>query len=169
MPELDSTGGDRRPLFPHRYSAAAIAAEDGDVALESERLPRLISAPPAQFGGPGDRWSPETLLVAALADCFVLTFRAIARASKLSWLALRCEVEGVLDRVERETRFTELHTRASLRVPAGTDRARAERLLARAEETCLISNSLRAIRHLELEIETEGGHDLEPQAPPAIG
>jgi len=56
--------------------------------------------------GPGDRWSPETLLVGALADCFILTFRAVANASSLPWIRLRCEAEGVLDRVERMTRFT---------------------------------------------------------------
>ena len=69
--------------FPHQYSATALANVEGDVNLQSERLPSLVSAPPSEFGGPGDRWSPETLLVAAVADCFVLTFRAIARASQL--------------------------------------------------------------------------------------
>jgi organic hydroperoxide reductase OsmC/OhrA len=148
---------DTRPsLFPHRYSVAAVAGVDGDVTLESERLPPLASAPPAQFDGPGDRWSPETLLVAAIADCFVLTFRAIARASKLPWLALRCDVEGVLDRVERVTQFTEFKTRASLRLPFGADDQRAARLLARAEETCLITNSLKGVHHLEVEIDIEG-------------
>jgi organic hydroperoxide reductase OsmC/OhrA len=31
-----------------------------------------------QLGGPGGQWSPETLLVAAAAECFILTFRAVA-------------------------------------------------------------------------------------------
>jgi organic hydroperoxide reductase OsmC/OhrA len=139
--------------FPHRYSVAALAASEGDVALQGAGLPALTSAPPAEFGGPGDRWSPETLLVAALADCFVLTFRAIARASKLSWLSLRCDVEGTLDRVERVTQFTGFRVRASLRVPAGVDEGQARRLLARAEQSCLITNSLKGASHLEVEVE----------------
>jgi peroxiredoxin-like protein len=139
--------------FPHRYAVAAVASSEGDVALQGERLPSLVSAPPAEFGGPGDRWSPETLLVAALADCFVLTFRAIARASKLSWLSLRCEVEGTLDRVERVTQFTGFRVRASLRVPPGTSEEQARRLLARAEQSCLITNSLKGPAHLEAEVE----------------
>ena len=151
--ELENTAGARPPLFPHRYSVAALARAEGDVALESERLPPLVTAPPAEFGGPGDRWSPETLLVAAVADCFVLTFRAIARASKLPWSTIQCDVEGVLDRVERVTLFTEFRTRVTLRLPAGVDRERAERLLTRAEETCLITNSLKAAHVLEIEIE----------------
>ena len=151
MPEIENAPA-KMPLFPHRYSVAAVANQEGDVALESERLPPLASAPPAEFGGPGDRWSPETLLVAAVADCFVLTFRAIAQASKLPWSALRCDVEGVLDRIERITQFTEFRTSVSLRVPPGTNRQQAERLLRRAEETCLITNSLKGVRRFEATI-----------------
>jgi peroxiredoxin-like protein len=139
--------------FPHRYSVAAVAKSEGDVALQSDRLPSLASAPPTEFGGPGDRWSPETLLVAAVADCFVLTFRAIAQASKLPWLSLRCDVEGTLDRVERVMQFTGFRVRASLRVPPGTNEEQARRLLARAEQACLITNSLKASAHLETEVE----------------
>ncbi|MEN8185384.1 MAG: OsmC family protein [Myxococcota bacterium] len=117
-------------------------------------VPSLRSAPPSQFGGPGDQWPPETLLVAAIADCYVLTFRAVARASKLAWVSLGCEVQGTLDRVERVTRFTEFRVRASLRVPPGTDEERARRLLARAEQSCLITNSLEATSHLEATVET---------------
>ena len=156
MSEPQRQADTRPPLFPHRYSVAAVAGAEGDVMLESERLPTLASAPPAQFDGPGDRWSPETLLVAAVADCFVLTFRAIARASKLPWLALRCDVEGVLDRVERVTQFTEWRTKASLRLPAGADEQRAARLLSKAEETCLVTNSLKGAHHFEVEIDVDG-------------
>ena len=52
--------------FPHHYQASARAATDGDVQLTSPRLVTLRSASPAEFGGPGDRWSPETLLTAAV-------------------------------------------------------------------------------------------------------
>ncbi len=139
--------------FPHRYSVAAVASVDGDVALEGERLPSLPSAPPTEFDGPGDRWSPETLLVASVADCFVLTFRPIARLSKLPWLSLTCDVVGTVDRVDRVTQFTGFVVRARLRVPVGTNEDQARRLLAKAEETCLVTNSLKAKSHLEAEVE----------------
>jgi peroxiredoxin-like protein len=141
--------------FPHRYAVEAGATITGDVTLESERLPALKSASPAEFGGPGDRWSPETLVVAAVADCFVLTFRAIAGMSQLPWTSLRCEAAGTLDRVDRVTRFTEITVRARLQVPGGTDEAKARRLLEKTEQSCLISNSLNAAVHLEAEVQTE--------------
>jgi len=140
--------------FPHRYRARARGGAEGEVALEGEKLPALATAPPAEFGGPGDRWSPETLLVGAVADCFLLTFRAVARASKVEWEGLDCEVEGVLDKAEGGTRFTELRVRASLRVPEGTDAERARRALEKAERGCLVTRSLRAESHLEAEVHT---------------
>jgi organic hydroperoxide reductase OsmC/OhrA len=142
--------------LPHRYTAAALARAEGEVTLESHRLASLSSAAPAEFGGPGDRWSPETLLVAAVADCFTLGFRAIAKASKLEWVSLRCEVEGKLERVERATQFTGFQVRATLRVPPGTDEARARGLLEKAEKTCFITNSLKGASHLEASIEVAG-------------
>ena len=102
-----------------------------------------------EFDGPGDRWSPETLLCAAVVDCFVLSFRSVARASRLEWHSLEASVEGKLDRVEGKSRFTEIVVQATLRVPAGTDEERAKKLMEKAEQVCLISNSLLAERHLE--------------------
>jgi organic hydroperoxide reductase OsmC/OhrA len=142
------------PEFPHHYAVRASASPEGEIALASERLMTIQSAPPAEFGGPGDRWSPESLLVAAVADCFVLSFRAIAQASKVPWISLEAEASGTLDRVEKVTRFTRIDVRATLRVPAGVDAARAERVLQRAEQTCFISNSLVCERHLEARVET---------------
>ena len=142
--------------FPHRYSVAATAGAEGDVALDGAQLPQIVSAPPAEFGGPGDRWSPETLLVAAVADCFILTFRAIASASRFAWVSLACDVTGTVDRVDRVTQFTEVEIRARLRVPAGAREDQAIRMLAKAEETCLVTNSLKVTPHLEPVVEVEG-------------
>ena len=53
--------------FPHTYHAAAAAEFSGPVAVTSAELPRLETAPPPEFDGPGGVWSPETLLCASLA------------------------------------------------------------------------------------------------------
>lgn len=141
--------------FPHLYTASAHGAPDADVTLTSAGLPAMRTAPPAEFGGPGDRWSPETLFVAAIADCFILTFRAIASVSKLPWTSLTCEVGGTVDRIERVTQFTAFQVRAYLRVPPGTNEELAQRTLARAEQTCLVTASLKATPHLEATVEVE--------------
>lgn len=142
--------------FPHHYPVTAKASSDSDVTVQADGLPEIVTAAPAEFGGPGDRWSPESLLVAAVADCFILSFRAIARASKLEWVDLRCTATGVLDRVERSTQFTQIEVVAELTVPAGTDPDKAEKLLHKAESSCLVSNSLSAERHLQATVNVAG-------------
>jgi organic hydroperoxide reductase OsmC/OhrA len=135
--------------YPHHYTVHAQSEPTGDVQVSGAGLPTLRTAPPIEFDGPGDRWSPETLLCAAVADCFVLSFRAVARASRLEWTSLECRVEGKLDKVEGTTRFTEIVVHATLQVPAGTDQDRATTLLEKSEHVCLISNSLVAERRLD--------------------
>lgn len=138
--------------FPHDYQTTARLQGEHFVQLTAEGLPELISAPPKQFQGPGDQWSPEDLLVAAVADCFVLSFRAIARMSKFEWTDLECTATGTLDKVERDIQFTAFQITARLTIPAEADEARALRLLEKAESACLITNSLKAAPHLETEI-----------------
>src|SRR5210317_1131298 len=126
--------------LPHQYVVSARAAGNENVIVSSEQLPDIETAGPPEFGGPGDRWSPETLLVAAVANCFVLSFRAIARASRLPWTSLDCHADGKLERVEGTMKFTEFVVHATLHVPPGTPEEKAHRVLEKAEATCLVSN-----------------------------
>ena len=49
-------------------------------------------------------------------------------------------------------RFTRFVTRATLRVPAGSDAAKARLLMDKAEHGCLIANSLNGSRELVAEV-----------------
>jgi len=138
--------------FPHEYKVAASAASEGEITLTAEGLDTIASAAPAQFDGPGDRWSPENLLVASVADCFILTFRAIARFSKLEWTSLECSATGTLDKVDRTTCFTAFTINAKLQVPEGTDTDKAHKLLEKSEASCLVTNSLKSTITLNAEV-----------------
>lgn len=138
--------------YPHRYVASAAGEPSGLVAVDSPGLPKLETAAPPEFDGPGGVWSPEALLCASLADCFILTFRAMSRAAQLKWSHLECRVEGVLERIERQSQFTRFTTYASLVVPSGGDVSQARKLLEQAEHGCLIANSLRGARTLEAQV-----------------
>jgi len=138
--------------LPHIYRVAASAEGAANVILSADGLPDLETAGPPEFGGPGDVWSPETMLVGAIANCFVLSFRAIARAAKLEWLTLECEAEGDLNKVEKLTQFTAFRVSAKLTVPPGTNEKKANTILEKAEKYCLITNSMKADSHLETEI-----------------
>lgn len=141
--------------FPHKYEASAEGGVAGSVMVSSPRLPTITSAAPKEFDGPGDQWSPETMLVAAVADCFILSFRAVATASQFEWTSVACETEGTLDRVDRVNRFTSITNKVTLTAPVGTPEDKARKVLEKAEQVCLIGNSLNAEQHLELVINVE--------------
>jgi organic hydroperoxide reductase OsmC/OhrA len=138
--------------YPHRYTVSAAALERGVIDVDSPGLETLPTQAPPEFDGPGGLWSPETLLVASVANCLILTFRAVARGSHYDWISLNCSVEGILDRVDRVTRFTEFHIGVTLRVPEGSDEHKARRLVEKSESVCLVTNSLNGAKHLSIEV-----------------
>jgi len=137
--------------LPHIYSTQVTGAAGGDLRLSAPGLPDLMCNAPAQFDGPGNQWSPESLLMAAAASCFALTFRAIARASMLEWLHLECANHGTLERSGKGLQFTRIVTHVHLTVPVATSIEACQRTLEKAERDCLVTNSLRVERELKLE------------------
>ncbi len=135
--------------LPHHYSIKVNGNPTGDLIASADHLPDLEVSPPLEFGGPGDKWSPEDLLMAAVANCLVLSFRAIAATSKLEWKSIECVSEGELNMVDGKMLFTKILSKVSLVILSQEDRAKAEKLLHKAEQICLISNSLSAELTLE--------------------
>jgi len=135
--------------YPHSYHAGAQGSATEAVLVSSADLPVLQTAPPPEFDGPDGMWSPETLLVASIADCFILTFRGVSRAARLEWESLEAHVEGILERTDGVTQFTRYVTRAVLTVKSTVDPQKATELLERAEKLCLVANSLKGERILE--------------------
>jgi len=138
--------------LPHLYRVSAAAEGAANVTLSSDGLPDLETAGPPEYGGPGDVWSPETLLVGSVADCFILSFRGIARSARLDWLTLDCEAEGDMDKIEKFTQFTGFRVKAKLTIPAGGNEKKAHTILEKAEKYCLVSNSMKARTELEAEV-----------------
>jgi peroxiredoxin-like protein len=140
-----------KPL-PHLYEVQVTGGPVSRATASATGMPDLRSAPPLDFGGPGDAWSPEHLLVAAVETCFLFTFRSIARASKIDFTSLQVSGEGTVDRKDGVTQFTKIVLRPRLVLPPGADRDRAERVLEKAEKACLVSASLATPIRLEPEL-----------------
>ena len=140
-----------KPL-PHRYEVRIAGGPVGHASLASSGVPDLATAAPTDFGGPGDAWSPEQLLVAAVEACFLLTFRALAQASRIEFTSLAVDGEGIVDRADGGMRFTEIILRPRIALPAGADLTRVRRALEKAEKTCLVSASLSTPIRLEPEV-----------------
>ena len=111
--------------------------------VEAPDVPRTINfAAPPEFGGEPGLWTPEHMLIAAVATCFTATFRVLAERSKLEVQGMEIPVEGVLEREEKGYRFTEVLLRPLVTILKESDRSKTLLLIEKAEKACLVSRSL---------------------------
>jgi peroxiredoxin-like protein len=134
----------------YEYRARAVWSSGREGQVGGEGVPQALdfSAPP-EFQGKAGAWTPEHLLMAAVASCFITTFRAIAEYSHFEFSGLEVAAEGTLSKAEGGFRFTKIVVHPELTVRAEQDRERGLRLLDKAERACLISRSLNAEISLE--------------------
>ncbi len=140
-----------KPL-PHNYDVQLTGGPSGYALLSTPGVPDLRTAPPADFDGPGDAWSPEHLLLAAVQTCFLFTLRSIARASHADF-SQPCP--GRRGHRGSAGGCHPLHgdrAASAARNRPGTDRERALRMLEKSEKHCLVSASLSTPIRVEPEI-----------------
>lgn len=103
-----------------------------------------MATPPQFPGGVQGIWSPEHLFTASVASCLMTTFLAVAENSKLDFTAFTCKSRGKLDLEDRQYRMTEVILEPHITLVREEDRAKAERVIRKAEANCLITHSIRA-------------------------
>jgi peroxiredoxin-like protein len=140
----------------HQYRTLARWTSGPAGLAEADCAPDAIhfSAPP-EFGGAPGYWTPEHLLLAALASCFAATFRAIARYSKFEYADLQVEVEGTVSKAESGYRFSEIIFHPRLTIQDEGKRDRALSLLQKTKTGCLVSKALSFTPALEPHIAIE--------------
>jgi organic hydroperoxide reductase OsmC/OhrA len=110
---------------------------------KSESAPNAIHfAAPPQFGGLEGRWSPEDLLLCAVAGCFTTTFRALADYSKFEYTDLEVAVEGMVHKAQSGYEFAGILIRPTLTISDPAEQPRADRLLEKAKRLCLVSRAI---------------------------
>jgi uncharacterized OsmC-like protein len=130
----------------YTYQARAQFHQPSNSFVEWEHgTPRTIhfSAPP-EFGGESGKWTPEHFLLAAVASCFIETFRSVARASRLEFQGLEVIVDGILEKDTGGLRFTRVAIHPALIVYSEQARELGVRLLEKTERICLVVRSLSA-------------------------
>jgi peroxiredoxin-like protein len=143
----------------HKYRALAWWTSGQTGLAKSDSAPNAIHfSAPLQFGGLEGRWTPEDLLLAALASCFTTTFRAIAGYSKFEYTDLQVEVEGTVRKAESGYSFSEIIFRPTVTIQAEENRDRALNLLQKTKTVCLVSKALATAPVLESHVKI--GHAL---------
>jgi peroxiredoxin-like protein len=141
----------------HEYETSMVWSEGRKGKVEAPGLPALDFASPPEFGGPGGTWTPEHAFVTAATSCILLTFVAIAEFSKLQFRSLSASATGKLEKVEGEgLRFTSVEVTLRVEVGVDADIARAERLVQKAEASCLVSKSMKTPVRVKADIRVGG-------------
>ncbi|WP_035141768.1 OsmC family protein [Flavobacterium daejeonense] len=103
----------------------------------------VVTPPPFPHGTEGI-WSPEHLLTAAVVSCFMTTFLAIAENSKLEFQNFKCDSKGKMEQIDGKFLMTEIILEPTLEINSENDLAKAQKVLAKSEAACLISNSIKS-------------------------
>jgi organic hydroperoxide reductase OsmC/OhrA len=136
--------------FTYRVSAWWTSGRTGLAKCESS--PNTIHfSEAAELGGLQGRWTPEQLLLCALAGCFTTTFSDVARASKFEYTDLEVEIEGSV----RRSRVAGCNLiRPRLTVASEEQRETGLALLRRTKSICMISRAITVPQTLEPAVET---------------
>ena len=106
------------------------------------KAPLRIATPPEFHGTDPDMWSPEDAFVAAAGSCLAVTIAALAEREQLPVRGLSVQSEGVVGRrPDGRFGFVRIEQTVELKTDhryEGTARA----LVAKAEDTCLVTVSL---------------------------
>jgi len=140
--------------YTYRVSAWWTSGRTGLAKCESS--PNTIHfSEAAELGGLQGRWTPEQLLLCALAGSFTTTFADIARGLKFDYTDLEVEIEGSVGR-SRTTgcNFNEILIRPRLTVNSEEQREAGLNLLRRTKSVCMISRAITVPQTLEPTVET---------------
>ncbi len=137
----------------HYYNTKVKWTEGRKGELLEPTMPTIEVATPPEFPkGVPNTWSPEHLYVASANICLMTTFLAIAENSKLNFKSFECDGVGKLEKVDGRFMISEIVLKPKVIVTEEKDIERAERIIEKAENHCLISNSMKTEIKLEMEV-----------------
>ncbi|MDQ7994038.1 MAG: OsmC family protein, partial [Propionicimonas sp.] len=128
-------------------------ARDHEIAAAPGILPG--TADPV-FRGVPDRWNPEQLFVASLAQCHLLTYLWLCVGAKVVVTGYLDEPSGVMqEEADGSGRFTSVTLRPRVRIAPGSDPRVALELHDRVADYCFIARSVSVPIHHEPVIEVD--------------
>ncbi|MHA1733352.1 MAG: OsmC family protein [Promethearchaeota archaeon] len=148
----------------YEYNVKVNWEKDADVpykrmgTLTSDDFPPITVVTPPEFkhGIPGD-WGPEQLYVASAAVCIMTTFLQISEGSGLEYESFRVEARGVLEEWQEggadKREITSIHQKFYLKLSNPKQVKKAERVVEKSDENCLVANSMKTKVTTELILE----------------
>ena len=107
----------------------------------SHRVATIRCAVPPEFNGPGGGYSPEDLFALSIVNCFIATFKVIADISNLEYQRITCDATLTVDRNSQGSPWM-AECDLSFNLEGASNKEKAERLLNKAADQCLVWNSV---------------------------
>lgn len=140
----------------HYYNTSIKWLEGRIGEISAPELSTIKVATPPEFpNGVPNIWSPEHLFVSSANTCLMTTFLAIAENSNLEFVSFESDSIGKMEKVEGKFLITEIELRPRLVIKHEKDKDRALRIIEKAENACLISNSMKTEIILKPQITVE--------------
>ncbi len=121
--------------------------------LKGPGLPTLTVGAPREFKGRGRQWMPEHLFVASVNSCFVLTLLTIAENSHLPLISCSSAAKGKMEKTTAAGyQISEIFIRPTIVIASARDLGRTAKILQKAKDNCLVTNSIKSTVTLQPEI-----------------
>jgi peroxiredoxin-like protein len=125
-----------------RFPVSALWQGEQRTRVSAPDVEEIDVAVPRELRGPGGHWSPEDLLVAAVASCFTVTFAAVAKRREIPIHSLNVTATGhVGHRDDGRLGFVAVEVTARIQTDPELVEA-AERAVRRAHAGCIVSSAL---------------------------
>ena len=153
-------------MEPHFYHVDVNWVTDRKGVICSPELSKAsgvcidVATPPEFPKGIEGIWSPEHLFTAAVSSCLMTTFITIAENSKLHFTSFDCKSVCNINLIDGKNTITEIVLQPRVVIPYSQKPDRAKRIIEMSEKACLISDAIKPIIRLDIEVIVE--HDLTP-------
>jgi peroxiredoxin-like protein len=121
--------------------------------LETKNLKTNISIP-QEMNGPGVGTNPDEMLLGAAATCYIITLAAMMELSQLEKVNLTMESEGIVDVTKGVFTYKKIIHRPHILLKSNAtekDIHLAQKLVKKADRSCMISRALKGNVEIELE------------------
>ncbi|WP_394218088.1 OsmC family protein [Halobacillus trueperi] len=124
--------------------------------IESEKLKTKISIP-KEMDGPDVGTNPDEMLLGAAATCYIISLAAMIERAELPLEEMDMQSEGIVDVTDGVFTYQKIihRPRVVLRAQAeNKDLSKLNRLIEKAEKSCMISKAIQGNVELEMEADT---------------
>ncbi|MFJ7826365.1 OsmC family protein [Psychrobacillus sp. NPDC096623] len=118
--------------------------------IHAQNLQTKISIP-TEMDGPGIGTNPDEMLLGAATTCYIITLAAMLERSRIEKRSLIVESSAVVDVTNGIFTYKKIIHRPTLEIVNESDAKMANRLLKKAEDTCMISKALKGNVEIVLE------------------